>query len=245
MRTLIIALALGAGATTLSAQAVRHIDVENLFPSVGSAVIWVEPNGAGVPPGVLAAGSGVLIGDRVFLTAAHVTRPAEDGIPPFIHVFVTFNLHVFDDRSTWIPVEAQAWHPSTLPCPHNSCDNWPPPPNRGLSDVGLIFLSRPVESIKPARLAPPGTFETGRGESQDKIVVGYGFPDKRLPWSQWPGTRHYVSIPSTDIFDDRHITGSPGVICLGDSGGPVFLGPIAESGNKRRTVAAITSATVG
>jgi hypothetical protein len=100
MRALIIALALGAGATTISAQAVRHIDVENLFPSVGSAIIWVEPNDAGVPPGVLAAGSGVLIGGRVFLTAAHVTRPSEDGIPPFIHVYVTFNLHVFDDRST-------------------------------------------------------------------------------------------------------------------------------------------------
>src|SRR5262249_26078927 len=66
---------------TLSAQAVRHIDVENLFPSVGSAIIWVEPNDAGVPPGVLAAGSGVLIGDRVFLTAAHVTRPSRGWHP--------------------------------------------------------------------------------------------------------------------------------------------------------------------
>jgi hypothetical protein len=123
MRTLIIALVLAVDVATLSAQAVRHIDVENLFPNVGSAIIWVEPNNAGVPPGVLAAGSGVLIGDRVFLAAAHVTRPSEDGIPPFIHVYVTFNLHVFDDRSAWIPVVAQAWHPSTLPCHNNVCES--------------------------------------------------------------------------------------------------------------------------
>jgi hypothetical protein len=101
----------------------------------------------------LAAGSGVLIGDRVFLTAAHVTRPSEDGIPPFIHVYVTFNLHVFDDRSTWIPVVDQAWHPSTPPCHNNVC-NWDfPPLSMSFSDVGLMLLESPPRGIKPMGLA--------------------------------------------------------------------------------------------
>jgi hypothetical protein len=244
MRTLIIALALGARASTLSAQAVRHIDVENLFPSVGTAIIWVEPNGAGVPPGVLAAGSGVLIGDRVFLTAAHVTRPAEDGIPPFIHVYVTFNLHVFDDRSTWIPVVAQAWHPSTPPCHNNVCD-WQYSPTQTFSDVGLMLLESAPKGIKPAELARAGSIETGRGDSQDQIIVGYGFPDMARPWSQWPGVRHYVVVPPEQVLDDRRNTGGSGQICLGDSGGPTFFGPIGDSGQKRREVLAVTSATVG
>jgi len=245
MRTLIIALVLAADVGTLSAQVVRHIDVENLFPSVGSAIVWVEPNNAGVPPGVLAAGSGVLIGDRVFLTAAHVTRPSEDGIPPFIHVYVTFNLHVFDDRSTWIPVVAQAWHPSTPPCHNNVC-NWDfPPLSMSFSDVGLMLLESPPKGIKPVKLAHAGSFETGRGDSQDQIIVGYGFPDHAQPWSQWPGVRHYVVVSPEQVWDDRRTTGGSGQICLGDSGGPTFFGPIGDSGNKRREVAAVTSATVG
>ena len=104
-------------------------------------------------------------------------------------MFVTFDLHVFDERSTWIPVVAQAWHPSTLPCPNNSCDNWPQPPVHGLSDVGLILLETAPKRIKPAKLAHPGTFETDRGNSQEQIVVGYGFPNMPGPpvWSQWSG----------------------------------------------------------
>jgi hypothetical protein len=85
-------------------------------------VIWVEPNDAGVPPGVLAVLPGVPIHERVFLTCGHCTRASEPGISPFITPYVTFNLHVLDDRSTWIRVAAQAWHPSTLPCgPDNAC----------------------------------------------------------------------------------------------------------------------------
>jgi hypothetical protein len=192
----------------------------------------------------LAAASGTLIGDRVFLTAAHVTRPAEDGIPPFIHVYVTFNLHVFDDRSTWIKVVDQAWHPSTPPCHNNVCD-WPNSPDHTFSDVGLMLLESAPKGIKAMNLAQAGSFETRRGESQDQIIVGYGFPDIARPWSQWPGVRHYMVVPPEQVWDDRRTIGGSGQICLGDSGGPTFLGPIGASGRKRREVAAVTSATVG
>jgi hypothetical protein len=87
--------------------------------SSGALVIWVEPNNAGVPPGILAVVTGSLIHERVFLTCGHCTRESEPGIPPFIKPYVTFSLHVMDDPSTWIPVAAQAWHPSTLPGKRN------------------------------------------------------------------------------------------------------------------------------
>lgn len=236
MPTVLLVLALGAGAVSLYAEDQRHIDVQNLFPNVGAAIVWAGPNNAGVPPGVLGACSGTLIQERVFLTAGHCTRVSQDGIPPFIQIFVTFNLHVFDDRSTWIPVVEQAWHPSTLPCPNNSCP-WPPPPVPGLSDVGLMFLAKPVNFAKAAKLAHPGTLERGPGERQDQVIVGYGFADSApqggpLPWSQWEGIRHYKVISPGQVFDDRFAIGGPGEICFGDSGGPTFLGPLAESGNK-------------
>jgi hypothetical protein len=108
MRNLLFtALALGAGALSVLAEDPRRIDVNNLFPSTGAYVIWVDPNNAGVPPGILALGTGTLIHERVFLTCGHCTRASEPGIPPFIRVFVTFNLHVSDDPSAWIPVVAQ------------------------------------------------------------------------------------------------------------------------------------------
>jgi hypothetical protein len=245
MRTLIFTAAVMLGAASIDARAEdsRHIDVENLFPNVGATIVFVDPNDVGFPPGVLDAGGGaVLIHPQVVLTVGHFTRVSEDGVPPFIHVFVTFNLHVFDDRSTWIPVVAQAWHPSTLPCPHLAC-NWPTPPLPHFSDVGLLFLARPVNGIKVAELARPGTLESGRAGSQDQIMVGYGplgDPDSVTPSDI---RRRYRVIPSPyDIFDEATAIGRPAESCVGDSGSPTFLGPLGDSGNKRRSVVALTSA---
>jgi hypothetical protein len=52
IRTLsVLALAIGAGVAIVPAQVIRHIDVENRFTNVGAMIVWVEPNGAGVPQG--------------------------------------------------------------------------------------------------------------------------------------------------------------------------------------------------
>jgi hypothetical protein len=87
----------------------------------------------------------------------------------------------------------------------------------------------------------------GRGDNQDQIIVGYGFPEIAQPWSwsQWPGVRHYVVVPPEQVWDDRRTIGGSGQICLGDSGGPTFFGPIGDSGDKRREVVAVSSATAG
>jgi len=239
MRTLLFpAIALGVGAVSVLAEDPRRIDVNNLFPSTGAYVIWVDPNNAGVPEGILVLGTGTLIHERVFLTCGHCTRASEPGIPPFIRVFVTFNLHVMDDPSAWIPVVAQSWHPSTLPCgPDNAC-HWPdePFPRPGLSDVGLMFLAEPVNFVKPTKLPEPGMLERGRAEKQDQFLVGYLFPE---------GIRRYRVVSPAEVFDDRSAQGAPGEVCPSvagfASGSMRFLGPLGNSGGKRRTV--ITSSS--
>ena len=102
MRTLIIAaVTLG---TILYAQDSRHIDVKNLFPNVGTMIVWADPNDAGVPAGILGACSGTLIHEQIFLTAGHCTRGNSDGdLPPFIHFFVTFNLQCLTTRPPGSP----------------------------------------------------------------------------------------------------------------------------------------------
>jgi hypothetical protein len=59
------------------------------------------------------------------------------------------------------------------------------------------------------------------------------------------GVRHYRLIPPEQIFDDRWALGGVDESCPGDAASPTFLGPLAASGNKRRTVVAVTSGHQG
>ena len=218
-----------------------RIDVNNLFPSMGALVIWVERNSVGVPPGVLAILPGVLIHEQVFLTCGHCTRASEPGIPPFIKVYVSFSLHVADDPSTWIPVAQQAWHPSTLPCgPDNAC-HWPdsPFPRPGLSDVGLVLLAQPVTFVKPASLPIAGAIDREKRDQQEQFLVTFQ-----------GGIRHYSAVSPAEPFDDRWIQGGTGETCGGvpgntPSGSIRFFGPLAESGNKRRAAIGTLSSSSG
>ena len=166
---------------------VKIVDVLNLFPNVGALIYFVEPNDFGLPPGIITHCSGALIHERVFLLAGHCTAPTAGGLLPFIKAFVTFSPNALD-RSTWLPVSNFAFHPSLPPCP--------PPEvctfqglDPGILDVGLVFLSRPVRHIAPARLAKPGTLEIcrGRGQSDDRCRLR---PSRLAPW-RWlsPGFR--------------------------------------------------------
>lgn len=117
----------------------------------------------------------------------------------------------------------------------------------GILLSGLVVRTLAAIEIKPAKLAHPGTCETDRGNSHEQIVVGYGFPNMPGPpvWSWWPGVRHYVVIPPEQPWDDRWTLGGPAQVCTGDSGGSTYPGPLGDSGQKRRSVLAITSATAG
>src|SRR5215831_7215087 len=218
MRTMLItALALWAGAITLQAQDSLHIDTDILFPNVGTGIVLIDPNDFGVPPGLIQTAGVTLINDRVVLTVANLTKNTEGGLPPFIHVFVTFNSQLLADRSSWIPVTASAWHPTfTVHCAFGICDIPPgfPYPTPGMSDVGLMLLEKPVKDIKPTDLARPRTLETGRGDSQDQIFVSYRPPAF--------GRRHYRVPPPKEIFYHRWALGGVGGACFNHSGGPTF-----------------------
>jgi hypothetical protein len=83
------------------------------------------------------------------------------------------------------------------------------------------------------------------------MIVGYGFTEPapaggRPPWSHWEGIRRYHLKSLDRVLDQRSAQWElPGNICFVDSGGPVFFGPVSESGTKRRTIVATVAAGGG
>ena len=182
---------------------VKIVDVLNLFSNVGALIYFAEPNDFGIPPGIATHCSGTLIHERVFLLAGHCTAPTAGGLLPFVKAFVTFSPNALD-RSTWLPVSSFAFHPSLPPCPPpEGCTFQGLDP--GILDVGLVFLSRPVRHIAPARLAKPGTLETAGAAGKLMIVAGYGHLDSLPgggppPDSEWDGLRR---IEDLEVGDGR------------------------------------------
>src|SRR4029453_7903567 len=134
---------------------------------------------SGKPVELRAFASGTLIRPRVMITAGHFTAPAKalGELPPAIRMFASFSPTDARDPRTWIPVIAQATHPSM---PHA-----PPPPQcdptddilvaplePGIADAGIVFLERAPANIQPAVLATPGTLERPQGFRTQ--FVGYG-----------------------------------------------------------------------
>jgi hypothetical protein len=104
MKNFVGFLVLLCSAGTLPPQTRRSytVDLENENPAVGSLLIVVtEANPAGLPLAGRAFCSGVLIGDRVFLTAGHAVGPGLPELPPFIHAYMTFS-RTAPDKATWI-----------------------------------------------------------------------------------------------------------------------------------------------
>ena len=206
---------------------VKIVDVLNLFSNVGALIYFAEPNDFGIPPGIVTHCSGTLIHERVFLLAGHCTAPTAGGLFPFIKAFVTFSPNALD-RSTWLPVSSFAYHPSLPPCPPpEGCTFRGLDP--GILDVGLVFLSRPVRHIAPARLAKPGTLETAGAAGKLMIVAGYGHLDSlpgggAPPDSEWDGLRRIKISRLQTVVDNEWASWSvPGIVCYGDSGAPTFF----------------------
>ena len=111
------------GLALTSAKAVDHA---NAFPNVGSIMVWRDPNNPlGLPGGLAADVTGVLIHPHTILTAGHFAARAEPGVPPFSRVVVSFAPNALD-QSTWIDVSRAPGtciaHPSfPRPCTPQSC----------------------------------------------------------------------------------------------------------------------------
>jgi hypothetical protein len=216
----------------------RTVDTENRFATVGASIVDVGPNDAGLPVGILAFCSATLIHERVFVTAGHCIGQALAGklgetrigsaqtIPPAVRLYVTLSPNALD-RYEWIPVERVAGHPSLPLCPNRRCD-WDQAPIRGLSDVGLLFLRRPVLGVTPTPLAAAGTLANSGLMRSPMPIVGYGLlqeiPEAKRA-TAWDGLRRVRHKRLTQVIDETWATWSlPGELCNGDSGGPVFVG---------------------
>jgi hypothetical protein len=83
------------------------IDDENRYSNVGAFIVAVVDDD-GNPVGRRAHCSGVLIHERVFLTAGHCTGPGEFPRPSFIALFVSLAADALDE-TTWIRGASYSW----------------------------------------------------------------------------------------------------------------------------------------
>jgi hypothetical protein len=225
------------------------VDTDNAYPNVGAMIVMVrEGNPFGLPPGTILGGlSGVLIHNQTFLTAGHGTAraDAEGGNPPFIRVVVTFLPDALDP-SGWIDVSnepgSQVTHPSfPRPCypPPGFCEYekegafghgaevWP-----DVSDVGIVFLSAPVQGIAHAKLGNKQLSDPNIMGTR-MLQVGYGITDgsvsRENALSVWDGLRRFGTatlgaVPGYGINDQwTNFNRDPSGTCHMDSGSPTFL----------------------
>jgi hypothetical protein len=234
-------VALGAGSTTVSAQAA--IDLANRYPSVGVIMVW-RVDSAGKPVELRGFASGTLIRDRVMVTAGHFTAPATSlgALPPSIRIVASFSATDARDPATWIPVVRQATHPSMPHCPppprcDPTDDSLVAPLEPGIADVGLVFLAHAPPGVEPARLAEPGTLD--RSEGAATTIVGYGTttPQRRgapPDAAMWDGRRRVrTSRLRRVVYETWALWSIPSYVCSGDSGGGIFLasGPTVAGGD--------------
>jgi hypothetical protein len=224
-------LALLSASRAVMTQAIT--DADNRYANVGAIMVW-RVDDSGKPVELRAFASGTLIRSHVMVTAGHLTAPAKalGGLPPSIRMFASFSAADARDPATWIPVTAQATHPSMPHCPPPpQCDPTDDilvaPLAPGIADVGLVFLERAPADIMPALLAAPGTLE--KSEGARTAIVGYGTTapqDRQLAvdaW-RWDGTRRIRASAVRRVVDATWALWSiPSYVCYGDSGGGIFL----------------------
>ena len=225
---------------TAALTSAEAIDSANAYPNVGTLMVWRNANNPlGLPGGLAAAVTGVLIHPQVILTAGHFTARIEGAsasgqLPPWNRLVVSFAPNAFDE-STWIELDRARGtclaHPSfPRPCTPQSCpfDDIDGLHEPGVSDVGMCFLDQPVLGIRPAKLANrrldrqdiPGTRMT---------IAGYGTtappPGGPADTSNYDGLRRVGTSTVDRVIDENWVTFNrdPVTVCFGDSGAPTFF----------------------
>src|SRR5262245_51689861 len=213
----------------------KAVDQQNAYPNVGSIMVWRDPNNPlGLPGGLAADVTVVLIDPQTLLTAGHFAARAESGIPPFARVVVSFAPNALD-QSTWIDISRAPGtciaHPSfPRPCTPQSCpfDDTDGRYEPGVSDVGLCFLDEPVLGIKPAKLGNR-SLDHKDVSGMRMTIVGYGTtaPTSGGPadTSLYDGIRRWGTSTVDQVVDRNWVTFNRDLVgvCYGDSGAPTFF----------------------
>jgi secreted trypsin-like serine protease len=216
---LVVAVALVAALTIGPAQAIVYGQLDgNRHPNVGAFVIPLED---GTFRKIC---SGTLIGDDVFLTAAHcsvaaVNRPGVDADDVFVSFDTTFS-------------ETSTLHPGTTFWDERFGTGGQNDPH----DIAVIVLDDPV-SIAPAELPTEGLLDemNASHKLRDQIFTAVGYGTVRETRKKGPQgilanqDRRYALQSMLSLTDAwftlsmNEATGDGGT-CFGDSGGPHFLG---------------------
>ena len=208
--------------------------------NVGAIMVWRDANNPlGLPGGLAALVTGVLIHPQAILTAGHFTARIEGAaaggqLPPWIRIVASFSPNAFDE-STWIELNGALGtciaHPSfprpytPQSCPFDDIDGQHEP---GISDVGLCFLDAPVSDIHPAKLAYE-QLDRKHSPGTRMSIVGYGTtappPGGPADTSNYDGLRRWGTSTVDRVIDRNWVTFNrdPVTVCFGDSGAPTFF----------------------
>ena len=190
----------------------------NLHPNVG-ALLAKRADGS-----LAIACSGTLVSARVFLTAGHCAE--------FLFslgqsdAFVTFDPNFGLDAGH--NVFSTPYHGSVIENPQ-----FKPPFH---NDTAIVYLDKKVSGITPATLAPRGFLDRQSLQDAAFTNVGYGSAEQLVvpgtgPTFPFDGIRKYTlsgfySLTPEYLHVNQNLARGFGGPCLGDSGGPTFLGTV-------------------
>jgi hypothetical protein len=225
---------------TAALTSAEAVDTANVHANVGVIMVWRDAtNPQGLPAGLAAYVTAVLIHPQTLLTAGHFTARLESvtasgQLPPWLRVVASFAPNALDE-STWIELNRARGtcfaHPSfPRPCSPQSCpfDDIDGRHEPGVSDTGLCFLDQPVDGIRPAKLANR-SLDGERIPGTRMRIVGYGTteppPSGPGDTSNYEGIRRWGTSTVDRVIDQNWVTFNrdPVTVCFGDSGAPTFF----------------------
>jgi hypothetical protein len=225
--------------STAALTSAEAIDSANAYPNVGTIMVWRDANNPlGLPGGLAAAVTGVLMHPQAILTAGHFAARIEGAsasgqLPPWNRLVVSFAPNALDE-STWIELSRARGtclaHPSfPRPCTPQSCpfDDIDGQHEPGVSDVGMCFLDAPLRGVRPAKLANRRLDHKNIPGSR-MTIVGYGTtappPGGPADTSNYDLLRRWGTSTVDQVIDQQWVTFNrdPVTVCFGDSGAPTF-----------------------